>query len=87
MRLSAKHNTAKDGRLVSGMVSAENKSSLTVRSTAETLVVSKQDIKAHCASDLNDAAGLFEALEKNEVRDLVAYLATEQQVELPEDAN
>ena len=31
--------------------------------------------------------GLFEALEKNEVRDLVAYLATEQQVELPEDAN
>ena len=78
----------KDGRLVSGMVSAENKSSLTVRSTAETLVVSKQDIKKHTVLPISMMPpGLLEALEKNEVRDLVAYLATEQQVELPEEAN
>ena len=70
------------------MVSAENKSSLTVRSTAETLVVSKQDIKKHTVLPISMMPpGLLEALEKNEVRDLVAYLATEQQVELPEEAN
>ena len=71
----------KDGRVVTGMVAAENKRSVTVKTASETLILSRQDIETHTVLPVSMMPpGLFDALKKKEVRDLVAYLATDQQV-------
>ena len=73
----------KDGRVVAGMVAAENNSSLTVQTVTERIVLSKEDVVARNVLPISMMPeGLFSNLKKDELRDLVAYLATEQQVPL-----
>ena len=73
----------KDSRVVAGMVAAENNSSLTVQTVTERIVLSKEDVVARNVLPISMMPeGLFNSLKKDELRDLVAYLATEQQVPL-----
>ena len=73
----------KDGRVVAGMVAAENNSSLTVQTVTERILLSKEDVVARNVLLISMMPeGLFNNLKKDELRDLVAYLATEQQVPL-----
>jgi len=73
----------KGGRVVAGMVAAENNSSLTVQMVTERIVLSKEDVVARNVLPISMMPeGLFSNLKKDELRDLVAYLATEQQVPL-----
>ena len=75
----------KDGRVVAGMVAAENNSSLTVQTVTERIVLSKEDVLARNILPVSMMPeGLFDTLKKEELRDLVAYLASEQQVPLPQ---
>ena len=74
----------KGGRVVAGMVAAENNSSLTVQTVTERIVLSKEDVAARNVLPVSMMPeGLFDNLKKDELRDLVAYLAVEQQVPLP----
>ena len=73
----------KDGRVVGGMVAAENNSSLTVQTVTERIILSKEEVVARNVLPISMMPeGLFNNLKKDELRDLVAYLATEQQVPL-----
>jgi putative heme-binding domain-containing protein len=70
-----------DGRSVGGIVQRENDAAVTVRTVNETLVIAKADIETR--KDTNQSImpeGLFDALKPDEVRDLVAYLASKEQV-------
>ena len=73
----------KDGRVVAGMVASENKSSLTMQTVTERIILSKEDITNRQVLPISMMPeGLFDALKKDEVRDLIAYLATNRQVGL-----
>lgn len=74
----------KDGRSVAGMVSKETDSALTVQTMTSVEVVAKTDISEHTTPGVSMMPpGLLAALEKDQVRDLVAYLASPKQVPLP----
>ena len=80
-----------DGRVVAGMVADENEWSISLRNGNEEVVISRADI----ATDDNGnplvnrsslsmmPAGQLLALSDDEVRDLIAYLASPRQVPLP----
>lgn len=80
-----------DGRVVAGMVADENEWSISLRNGNEEVVISRTDI----ATDDNGnplvnrsslsmmPAGQLLALSDDEVRDLIAYLASPHQVPLP----
>jgi putative heme-binding domain-containing protein len=72
-----------DGRVISGLVEKETDSALTVRTINETVVVPKADIEAQRLSDLSlMPERLLDSLQPNEIRDLIAYLASPTQVPL-----
>lgn len=76
----------KDGRVVAGMVASENKSSLTMQTVTERMVLSKEDVSSRQVLPISMMPeGLFDALKKEDVRDLIAYLATNRQVPLPKN--
>jgi len=78
--------TTKDGRAVSGIISAENDNSLTVQSLTERVVLSKDDLASRKILPVSMMPeGIFLALKDEEVRDLVAYLAGTEQVPLPKE--
>src|SRR5690606_31239171 len=72
-----------DGRVLTGMIVERVGDRLTLQTANERLVLVKEDIE-----ELNEAPlsmmpeGQLDALSPQEVRDLVAYLATDAQVEL-----
>jgi len=73
-----------DGRLVSGIVQKETPDGLTVRTANETVVIPKGDLESRKATNQSIMPeGLFDQLKPEEVRDLVAYLRSPEQVELP----
>ncbi|HJZ54315.1 MAG TPA: c-type cytochrome, partial [Gemmataceae bacterium] len=73
-----------DGRVVSGIILKETPDGLTVRTTNDTVVVATADIASRKQTSQSIMPeGLFDALKPEEVRDLVAYLASPQQVALP----
>jgi putative membrane-bound dehydrogenase-like protein len=71
----------KDGRVVSGLVARETETALTVQTATDQVVVPKRDLAETTVSEESMMPeGLLEKLSENEVRDLVAYLASPAQV-------
>jgi putative heme-binding domain-containing protein len=66
-----------DGRVVQGVVSEENDLSLTVQTANEQLTIAKGDIDARQQTSLSLMPdGLFDKMSDEEIRDLMAYLAS-----------
>jgi putative heme-binding domain-containing protein len=76
--------TTKDERVVSGIVLRETKDAVTVRTANDTVVLPTSDIAARKQTNLSIMPdGLFDQMKPDEVRDLVAYLRSKQQVPIP----
>lgn len=74
----------KDGRTVSGMIRKTTDTAYTVQTIAGEEVVAKADIAEETRPGISMMPmGLFAALSNEQVRDLVAYLASPTQVPLP----
>jgi putative membrane-bound dehydrogenase-like protein len=75
--------TLKDGRVLSGMVRGEDDQLITVQSPSGEERVRKAEIRSEDKPGISMMPeGLFSALSKEQVRDLVGYLAVPQQVAL-----
>ena len=73
-----------DGRVITGLLREENDSAVVIQTANEKLVVSKRDIEQRqLAATSVMPEGQLDQLSKNEVRDLIAYLASSSQVPLP----
>jgi putative heme-binding domain-containing protein len=71
----------KDGRVLSGMISGQDRNSLTLRMPATETVVSKSTIKKReTLSHSIMPAGLLDNLSLEERRDLIAYLMNPYQI-------
>jgi putative heme-binding domain-containing protein len=74
----------KDGRVVGGLVKQETDKALTLQTQNESVVVPKDEIASRTKSSISlMPEGLLANLKADEVRDLVAYLASPRQVPLP----
>lgn len=75
--------TLKDGRVVTGMVRSEDDALITVQSIGTEERIRKADIRLEEKPGISMMPeGLFSALPKEQLRDLVGYLASSQQVSL-----
>jgi putative heme-binding domain-containing protein len=73
-----------DGRIVQGVIVEETPQILVVQTPNETIRVPTGDIESRKESGLSMMPeGLFDRLSAHELCDLVAYLASPQQVPLP----
>ena len=73
-----------DGRVVTGLIQNETDSAYTVRTVNDVMVVAKSDVEQRSLSGLSlMPEGQLDQLTPNEVRDLIAYLASPSQVPLP----
>lgn len=73
-----------DDRVVSGIILKETKEALTVRTSNETVVLPTSDIASRKQTNLSIMPdGLFDQMKPDEVRDLVAYLRSKEQVPIP----
>src|SRR5262249_41949579 len=76
----------KSGRVVTGMVLKETDQAVTVRTQNESVVVPKDEVADRMLSPVSMMPdGLFDPLKKEEIRDLIAYLAGAEQVQLPKE--
>jgi putative membrane-bound dehydrogenase-like protein len=76
--------TLKNGRLISGIIVEENEQALTVQTTTERLLVSKGDIEQRQLSKVSMMPeGQIDQMTLVELRDLVRYLGSKEQVPLP----
>jgi putative membrane-bound dehydrogenase-like protein len=76
----------KDGRVLTGIIKQENEKTVTVRTQNDSVIVPKDEIEARKRSPLSMMPdGLLAPLKSDEVRDLIAYLASPTQVPLRED--
>jgi putative heme-binding domain-containing protein len=76
-----------DGRLVAGIVIEETAAAVTLQTVNEKVVLPRGDIETMKASPISMMPeGQFDKLSKDDVRDLVAYLASPLQVFLPPPA-
>lgn len=74
----------KDGRILVGMIRAEDANTLTVRTMTETVTVPGPEVKTKTVSPMSMMPeGLFGAMSKEDARDLFRYLSSPQQVALP----
>jgi putative heme-binding domain-containing protein len=70
--------------VVSGIILRENKEALTVRTTNDTILLPVSDIASRKQTNLSIMPdGLFDQMKPDEVRDLVAYLRSKEQVPIP----
>jgi putative heme-binding domain-containing protein len=80
-----------DGRVITGIEKARTDTAVTLQSENETVVVALDEIEELRLSELSTMPeGLLDALELDEIRDLVAYLRSPEQVPLratPANAN
>jgi putative membrane-bound dehydrogenase-like protein len=77
-----------DDRLISGIVLRENESTVTIQTQTGTVTLPRKDITSRTDSALSMMPeGLLESLKPDEVLDLVAYLQSPTQVELPRPQN
>ena len=75
------------GRVISGIVQEKTGSAVTVQTANERIVLSLDDIEESKLSTVSMMPdGLLQKLTKEEVRDLLVYLASSDQVPLPEGA-
>jgi putative heme-binding domain-containing protein len=76
----------KDGRVITGIIKAENDKSVTVQTQNEKIVLPKGEIESRAKSPLSMMPeGLWSNLSDDDVRDLVGYLASPSQVPLPKE--
>jgi putative membrane-bound dehydrogenase-like protein len=76
----------KNGRFLNGIVKEENDRSIVLQMQNEQVVVPKNEIDSRKESALSLMPdGLLDKLSKEEVRDLVGYLASPRQVPLPKE--
>jgi putative heme-binding domain-containing protein len=72
------------GRVITGIIKDENDQSITIQTEKDTIVVPKKEIDSRTQSPVSMMPeGLLDKLTKEEVRDLVGYLASPTQVPLP----
>lgn len=77
--------TLKDGRILSGVVAAQNDRTLTLRLLTEETTVEKREIARQEEAPVSMMPeGLLQALQPEQVRDLLAYLMAPSQVPMPE---
>lgn len=75
------------GRIINGIITKETESAVTVQTANETVIVPKNEIEERQRSTVSMMPeGVLEKLTREEVRDLVVYLAGPGQVPLPEGA-
>ena len=75
----------KDGRTLSGMISASDERTVTLRSpVGETILEQASIVKTTRLPDSLMPPGLLDTLTPEQVRELIAYLMHPRQVELPE---
>ncbi|HEY2414454.1 MAG TPA: PVC-type heme-binding CxxCH protein [Pirellulaceae bacterium] len=73
-----------DGRILQGVILEDNPLTLTIQTANETLSLPIADIEARKNSPLSMMPeGLFDRLSPDEIKDLIAYLASPGQVPLP----
>lgn len=80
--------TMRDGRTYSGNIASESERQLTLRTvgSAEEIVLNKSDIQAREDTGISlMPPRLFDTLSDSEVLDLIAYLQTKEQVDLPKE--
>jgi putative membrane-bound dehydrogenase-like protein len=76
--------TTAGGRVLTGIIKSETPQAITVQTQNEQVIVPKDEIESRAASPLSMMPeGLLDPLRMDEVRDLVAYLASPVQVPLP----
>lgn len=76
--------TMKDGRVLTGVVSAQNERTLTLRTLTESLTLDRADVAKQEVSPVSMMPeGLLQALTSEQARDLIAYLMHPVQVPLP----
>ena len=74
----------KDGRVMTGIVAAENDNTVTLQQMAEETVVEKSLIKKRSVAEVSMMPeGLLQPFRDEQVRDLIAYLRHAGQVPLP----
>src|SRR5205823_4414017 len=74
----------KSGRVLQGIITQETERAVTVQTQNEAVVVPKEEIETRTETKTSMMPeGLFDKLTNEEVRDLVAYLASLAQVPLP----
>ena len=77
-----------DGRVLTGILRAEDKDSITLVTANEELVLPKADVEDRRPSDQSMMPeGLWKALSEHEIRSLVAYLASPAQVPSPPETS
>ena len=75
-----------DGRVLNGILSDQAGPTVTVQTPTERLIVNRSDIEEVRRSELSlMPEGQLDVLPEKEVRDLIAYLMSPQQVPLPVD--
>ena len=73
-----------DGRVLSGIIKRETDHAINFQTATELLTVAKSDIESrHASSQSMMPEGLLATLDDDELRDLFAYLASEEQSPLP----
>jgi putative heme-binding domain-containing protein len=73
-----------DGRVINGIITAEENGTLTVQSQNEQILIREEEIDERQASSVSlMPEGQLEKLTAAEIRDLVAYLGTKEQPPLP----
>jgi putative membrane-bound dehydrogenase-like protein len=76
--------TLDDGRVISGVIDAENDATVALKTTSGKLTIAREDIEVHSTSPVSMMPeGQLEKLSFEELRDLVAYLRSPRQVPLP----
>ncbi len=76
-----------DGRVLTGLIRAEDNDTITLVTANETLILPKSEIEARRSSDQSMMADdLLKPLSEHEIRSLVLYLASPAQVPLPTGA-
>jgi putative heme-binding domain-containing protein len=72
-----------DGRVLSGLITKETDSAVTLKTINDLVVVAKEEIDQRKLSDLSLMPnGLLEQMQPEEIRDLIGYLASPSQVPL-----
>ncbi len=73
-----------DGRVINGIVFDQPGPTLAIQTPTERLTINRADVDAIRKSDLSLMPdGLLDVLPPQEIRDLIAYLMSPQQVSLP----
>ena len=74
----------KDGRVINGVVVEKSEKTLTVQTQTDRVTIQRADIEEQKVSTLSLMPdGLFQTLTEDQVRDLIGYLMSPDQVALP----